>query len=48
MVFKIQNKGMNKFVNVISNGKTQHLEKVINKQKSKVVLKLLYYVFRIN
>jgi len=36
-VFKIQNKGMHKFVNVVSDGKTQHLEKLINKQKTKVV-----------
>jgi len=36
-IFKIQNKGMNKIVNVVSDGKTQHLEKMINKQKSKVV-----------
>jgi len=35
--FKIKNKGLSKFVNVISDGKTQHLEKMINKQKTKVV-----------
>ncbi|XP_025191084.1 uncharacterized protein LOC112591464 isoform X1 [Melanaphis sacchari] len=34
-VFKIKNKGFNKFVYVISGGKTQHLEKMISKQKTK-------------
>ncbi|XP_060857516.1 uncharacterized protein LOC132935078 [Metopolophium dirhodum] len=34
-VFKIKNIGFNKFVHVVSDGKTQHLEKMINKQKTK-------------
>ncbi|XP_022176927.1 uncharacterized protein LOC111038222 [Myzus persicae] len=34
-VFKIKNKGFHKFVNVVSDGKTQHLEKMISKQKTK-------------
>lgn len=36
-VLKIKNKGFNKFVYVVSDGKTRHLEKMINKQKNKVV-----------
>jgi len=35
-VFKIKNKGINIFVQVVSGGKTQHLEKMISKQKTKV------------
>lgn len=34
-VFKIKNKGINTFVYVVSGGKTQHLEKMISKQKTK-------------
>lgn len=38
-VFEIKNKGINTFVYVVSGGKTQHLEKMISKQKTKVVQK---------
>ncbi|KAL4105205.1 hypothetical protein QTP88_020473 [Uroleucon formosanum] len=34
-VFKIKNNGFKKFVHVISDGKTRHLEKMISKQKTK-------------
>jgi len=37
-VFKIKNVGFNKFVHVVSDGKTQHLEKMISKQKTKKVV----------
>ncbi|CAI6355360.1 unnamed protein product [Macrosiphum euphorbiae] len=34
-IFKIKNIGFNKVVHVVSDGKTRHLEKMINKQKTK-------------
>lgn len=37
-IFKIKNIGFNKVVHVVSDGKTRHLEKMINKQKTKKVV----------
>jgi len=37
-ILKIKNNGFNKCVHVVSDGKTQHLEEMINKQKTKKVV----------